>query len=338
MKTPILEKINVVAEKECIPVDAFFELTYNCNLSCDFCYVVKDKEREELSFEEIRRALEELKEAGALFLTLTGGEILTRDDFFEIASYARRLGFALTLFTNGTLIDKKKARLIKSLYPLEVGISIYSADSSVHDKITEISGSHESSISGLKLLKEEGVKVVLKSVLRKENVKKYPKLIALSERLGVRYNMDPIVTPRNNGSKEPLSYQVSDADLKRIYSDKRLYPEKLRGPASPQANPFCGAGKTLCGISPYGDVYPCIQFPQKVGNIKKSSFKDIWNNSKELSKIRKMKPSDLKECKDCELRLWCGRCPGIAFLERGNIYGKSAVICRIARVQKEISG
>ncbi|UCG54887.1 MAG: radical SAM protein, partial [Dehalococcoidia bacterium] len=85
--------------REAIPLNVLFELTYRCNVHCSHCYVV-DRSGVELSFNEIASILRQLADDGCLFLTLTGGEVLLRNDFLEIARYARGLGFALKVFTN----------------------------------------------------------------------------------------------------------------------------------------------------------------------------------------------------------------------------------------------
>jgi len=133
---------------KCIPFKVDWEITYRCNLRCAHCYQTgtsgdKASGDKELTTEEIYSALDELADLACLYLTLTGGEILLRDDFFDIAKYARKKEFAIRLFTNGTLIDEKIADKIKILSPLSVEISLYGMDRLVHEDITKIPGSHE---------------------------------------------------------------------------------------------------------------------------------------------------------------------------------------------------
>ena len=130
-----------------IPIAVHLDLTYRCNLDCIHCYIVK-QDRPELSTKEVKNILKQLAEAKTLYLTLSGGEILIREDFFEIISYARKLGFSLRLLTNGVLIDEKTADGIASLYPELVAISLYSANPETHDKITNRYGSFDKTIEG----------------------------------------------------------------------------------------------------------------------------------------------------------------------------------------------
>ena len=82
----ILEK----AAKKTIPLFALWELTYECNLRCRHCYVIKEPRKEELSCSEIKSVIDQLASLGCLYIVFTGGEVLTRLDFFEIAKYARK--------------------------------------------------------------------------------------------------------------------------------------------------------------------------------------------------------------------------------------------------------
>ena len=113
-------------KREHVPFTVLWELTHVCNLDCVMCYNVPQPEPE-LTTAECLDILEQLAAAGTLRLTLTGGEILTRRDFFIIAERARALGFALDLKTNGTLITPERADRLAALHPMQVDISLLGA-------------------------------------------------------------------------------------------------------------------------------------------------------------------------------------------------------------------
>ena len=142
-------------------------------LRCIHCYVVKD-DRPELETSKIKDILKQLAASGTLYLTLSGGEILTRRDFFEIAENARKLHFALRLLTNGTLIDVEVADRIAALNPESVQVSIYGVQPEVHDGITTVSGSLARAIKAAKMLRERKVKLRIGNVLMKQNIDDYP--------------------------------------------------------------------------------------------------------------------------------------------------------------------
>ena len=88
----------------------------------------------------------------------------------------------------------------------------------------------------------------------------------------------------------------------------------------------CSASHTFCYVSPYGDVYPCVQFPLPCGNVREQRFADIWNHSKQFHQVRAIRTRDLPVCSTCGHAASCTRCPGLAFME-GNMYGPSSADC-----------
>ncbi len=126
-------------KQEFVPLTVLWEVTHKCNLDCIMCYNVP-LGQSELTTSECFNVLDQLAASGTLYLTFTGGEILSRRDFFEIAQYARSLGFALSLKTNGTLITPDKADQIASLDPLRVDISLLGATDETFDVIARKQG------------------------------------------------------------------------------------------------------------------------------------------------------------------------------------------------------
>jgi radical SAM protein with 4Fe4S-binding SPASM domain len=88
----------------------------------------------------------------------------------------------------------------------------------------------------------------------------------------------------------------------------------------------CSAGHTACYISPYGDVYPCVQFPLPTGNVRKQKFLDIWRYSPQLQEVRSITARDLPVCSTCSHVGTCTRCPGLAYMQ-GNMRGPSTQDC-----------
>ena len=97
---------------------------------------------------------------------------------------------------------------------------------------------------------------------------------------------------------------------------------------------ICNAGKNNCAISAYGDVFPCIALPIRMGNLQEQSFKAIWQTTS-IDEIRYMTVSDLSTCSKCELLRWCVRCPGAAYLETDNFHNPSSEACRRAGIYYE---
>jgi radical SAM protein with 4Fe4S-binding SPASM domain len=83
---------------------------------------------------------------------------------------------------------------------------------------------------------------------------------------------------------------------------------------------------TACYVSPYGDVFPCVQFPLPTGNVRQQRFVDIWRHSEGMNEVRSIRVKDLTTCTQCTHVGSCTRCPGLAFME-GNMRGPSSQDC-----------
>ncbi len=317
-----------------IPFTVHWELTYHCNLRCPHCYVVPQKAKEELTSGEIAHILDTLKERGTLYVIFSGGEILTREDFFEVAREARKKGFALRLLTNGTLIDEAGADEMRDLQPLTVEISLYGSRAETHDEFTACPGSFERSVNALGLLNQRGLRTIVKSLLMKGNATEFGRMKQLAQEIGSEFLYDPVVIPKMDGSTEPCTRRL---DQKELYS--LLYPEvqetKKGGP--PREDYLsCSAGVNAFSISPYGDVYPCSGFKESGGNLREHSLSEI-QHSPVFSKIKSITLSDLRECKQCESIRYCNRCPALAWMETGDLLGPSRANCLLAGVIKIIT-
>lgn len=315
-----------------IPFKVFWELTYNCNLRCKHCYISPKPKRGELDLDEIKTIIDEIYSLGALFITFSGGEVLTRGDFFKVAEYARKKGFAIRIFTNGTLITPSLADRIKELAPLSVEISLYGMNPSAHDAVTKLKGSFDRTISAITLLKERDLEIVIKSPLMKDNFSEFNDLKAFTNQIDARFVFDLNLIPKEDGNKSPLAFRLNDSDLRDFFSS--IDPAKYWKKREIQANePICNAGLNSLSISPYGDVYPCVGIKKGMGSLRENSVEEIWN-SPEFREFRSInKFSNLKKCLGCGLLSYCKRCPGVARLEDGDFFGPATSACRITKLQ-----
>jgi len=332
----ISEELKTKCMEKNIPFAVQFELTYKCNLSCKHCYRVHEK-RGEFSYRDICALIDKLQEMGTFYLVFTGGEPLVRSDFFQIAEYARKKGFLLILMTNGTLITAEEADKIAALKFLGIEISLLGATPTTHDSITRVPGSFTKTIRAIKLLKARNLQVLTKTTLMRLNVSEYQAIQSLAGRLGVHSKVGPWVVPRRDGSREPLKYQLSLDDM-RLHLRNDLEIGCLLGVDEAHSGPMiCKAGRVLCGISPYGDLFPCLLMPLKLGNLRENSLDRIWNSSNdELRRIRSVTQSDLKTCCVCDVAAFCSRCPGVAYTETGELLAPSPSACQLARWRADL--
>jgi radical SAM protein with 4Fe4S-binding SPASM domain len=328
----LMQEMNAKALRLGIPLSVQLDLTYRCNERCVHCYLDHD-DHGEMTTPEIKSLLDQLAEAGVFFLTMSGGEILLRKDFFDILEYARALLFCVKLKTNAILIRERQADRIKSLGVDSIQISIYSHRPEIHDAITKVPGSLRRSVDAIRFLRSQGLKVIIANVLMLQNIQDYPGVKALAADLGVEFTIDPTITPRMDGDRSILSLNINQASLRQVFRDEALVgnvEEFCAPPKQPDDDDLdsqpCSAGHTACYVSPYGDVYPCVQFPLPSGNVRRAPFLDIWRNSHQLNEVRSITARDLPSCSQCVHLAGCSRCPGLAYME-GNMRGPSSQDC-----------
>lgn len=343
MKT-LFRKLYHKAKANLIPLSCLLEIIYKCNLNCIHCYVVKDGKKE-LTTKQFFNILDQLKELGTLYLTISGGEPLVRPDFFEIAEYAKKLNFALRIFTNAVLIDAKIADRIKRLKPLAVEVSLYGLEKT-HDEITQVKGSFRRSVNGIKLLKRRGINVLVKCTLLRQNIYQIWDLKKFVEK-DLKVKMRGIgggltLSPCDDGDIRPLSYLPTEEQLRwYMKKEKQLFLKSNKGKRFsfqiPNRNSnLCGSGITSINITPYGEVNPCVQVRTKNKITKSRTIKDIWENGREFKILRNTKEKDLKECLNCEYKKYCFKCAGISYLLTGSFTKPYPDACRQARIRKEV--
>ena len=328
----LLFEMNQKALELSIPISVHLDVTYRCNERCVHCYLDHD-DHGEMTTSEITDLLTQLADAGVFFLTLSGGEVLMRRDFFAIVEHARRLLFNVKVKTNGVMIREPEARRLRDLGVEQMQISVYSHRAEIHDAITKLPGSLKRTVEAIHFLKSQDLKVVIANVLMRGNFADNAGVMALARELEVPYTLDPTITPKMDGDTSILNLRVAGSDLKRIFHERALVGnvEEFCAPPPPPGDDImdgypCSAGHTACYISPYGDVFPCVQFPLPCGNVRKQKFLDIWRESQQFKNVRSIRARDLPVCSSCAHVGTCTRCPGLAYME-GNMRGPSTADC-----------
>jgi len=333
MTTSLMDRIRDQAFASGVPLAVHFDLTYRCNERCLHCYL-DHEDHGEMTTAEVKRVLDQLADAGTLFLTLSGGELLLRRDFFELLTYARMLRFDVKIKTNAILIGERDAVRIRDLGVRQVQISVYSHRADVHDAITKVPGSLARTVTAIRALTRLGLKVTIANVLMRQNAADYDGVRTLAAELGAEYTMDPTITPKMDGDTSVLALRMPQTQVLQLFKDRSLVGDDFCKPAAPAAidDPDvldalpCSAGHIACYITPYGDVYPCVQFPLPTGNLRRQPFLEIWRDSPQLAEVRAIRVRDLHGCPSCGFVATCTRCPGLAYME-GNMRGPSTADC-----------
>lgn len=200
------------------PLQTVIELTYRCNLRCDFCYqrhqmeqlhVGRGSQNKELSLEEIKGIIQQTPLWGLIIFS--GGEPFVRSDIIEILTYATQKR-RCHVVTNGTRITPEIAKALVELGVLSVGFSI-DGDQALHDRVRGVEGTFERAISAIGEIRRYRERsgrrwplINFKTTITESNVRDLGRIAEIARSVGADYHTFQIV----NNSLFISGLQLSD--------------------------------------------------------------------------------------------------------------------------------
>jgi radical SAM protein with 4Fe4S-binding SPASM domain len=320
---PHLKRLQQTAFERCIPLNVTFELTLRCNLRCVHCYnfdrelpYAPDRNRgEELTDQEVHRILDEVRAEGCLFLAFTGGEALLHPGLVPFIRHARAAGMSVRLKSNGSLLDARTVAAVAAAGAAAVDISLYGARPGTHDGFVKKPGAFECSLAGARAARDAGMETRLSFVLVRRNADEISAMIAMADEMGLHYGLDPQVTARYDGSFSSLDERLDGATLERLF--RGPLRAHLPPPDPGRTSVQCSCARSVCGITAFGTVYPCIGAPLPAGDLRRQSFRDVWRESPVFRWIRDLTLDDFHACRGCEHREHCPRSSGVMLSNTG---------------------
>lgn len=326
---------------EYLPRLIALELTRSCNLDCVHCRASASKGSypNELETQEIFKILEEISKLSKPVLILTGGEPLLRKDLLEIVRKAKDLGLKPVLATNGTLLTQKLALELKESGIARVSISLDGGTSETHDSFRGVPGAFEGALKGIEILREVKLPFQINTTITSLNYKELPKIHQLAKSLGASAHHIFLLVPVGRGKflKEKkflkeleelliwFFYQKKSSTLNLKATCAPFYYRILREKAYEEGLPInvetfgldaltrgCLAGTGFCFISHIGKVQPCGYLEVIAGDLRKNSFKEIWESSEVFNNLRNFQLYKGK-CGKCEYIRVCGGCRARAY-------------------------
>jgi MoaA/NifB/PqqE/SkfB family radical SAM enzyme len=218
---------------------ASYELNLGCNYDCKHCYLGL-KKFEGLSWSDRERLLHILRDAGVLWLQLTGGEPLIDKLFTEVYSLAYELGMMISISSNGSRLSNPKIlQLLTTRHPYRLTVSVYGATAASYDGLTRRRGSFAKFERGLAAAHEAGLPINLNLIVARHNAHEVDQMRAMAEGFGLPYHVFSNMSPTIYGGAESLPAQSQE------YLRKR--------------KPFtgCNAGHTFFHVDPHGIASIC---------------------------------------------------------------------------------
>jgi MoaA/NifB/PqqE/SkfB family radical SAM enzyme len=312
---------------------ALLELTYRCNLDCFFCYNDLGLRGEPLRTGQWLRLFDDLRAMEVLNLTLSGGEPLAHPDFLLLGARARELGFVVRVKSNGHALRGELARRVRDeIDPFLVEVSLHGATAAVHDRQTRVPGSFDRLMANLREMRELGLRVKVNSTLTAWNEGEIEAMLDLVDSLGLPLQIDPEVTPRDDGDAEPLFVSPSREGVLRLFAVQKARAERATadgggtvarggddGTMPAPTHKHCGAGSAGIAVDPFGNVYPCVQWRRPVGNLHERSVREIWTGSPGLREVREL-TAEAKTVVDAygPAGAFLNFCPGAAATRTGD--------------------
>lgn len=337
-----------VPQKLCSPFLIVWNFTNACNLKCKHCYQNASKPLPtELTLQEKLNILSQLDEAGVPLIALSGGEPTIHPDFLKIVEEGSRRGIYMAVATNGltfSSMDFTVKALRAGLKYVEV--SLDSVNPEIHDEIRGVKGAWEKTVNGVKNLVKMNASVGLAMTITKLNYREAEDMVKLGEELGVKRVIFFNFIPTGRGRdivKLDLTPVEREEFLRKVYELARkssiqvastapqlarvswqmssgvdCLPTHFTPPQSQSLRALaefiggCGAGRIYAAIQPDGKVTPCVFLPIIVGDLRKSTFREIWSSDPVLRKLRNkelLKPP----CGGCQYKYVCGGCRARAY-------------------------
>lgn len=338
---------------ERVPLQVSIEVTRRCPLECLHCYnnlPMGDLEakRREMTKEEHFRVLDELVEMGCFWILYTGGEIFARRDFLEIYTYAKKKGFLITLFTNGTIINEQIADYLTEWPPFAIEITLYGRTRETYEALTMIPGSYDRCLRGIKLLKERKLPLKLKTVATSINKHEVMAMRRFAEdELGVEFKMDGQINPRIDCSQSPLAVRLTPEEVVALDmafpkgKDEylRLAARELERPADSTKTDtvyLCGGGMNSFAINAYGEIGICVISQKETFSAQEGGVKAVWQGS--LMDLRSRKRTRPTKCTECRIRSLCGMCPANGEMENGDRESPVEFLCHVAHLRAAVIG
>jgi radical SAM protein with 4Fe4S-binding SPASM domain len=337
---------HVVSQR--LPVNGAIEVTRRCPLKCVHCYNNlpvghHEAKNSELTYDEYCHVLDQITDAGCLWILFTGGEILVRNDFLEIYTYAKQKGLLITLFTNGILVDEEVADHLVEWRPFSVEVTLYGRTKETYERITGIPGSYDRCMEGIRLLRERDLPLKLKTMaitLNKDEIWDMKKFV--EEELRCEFRFDAMINPRIDCSQSPLAVRLKPEEVialdlkdpKRVAEWKR-FAEEFGGPVHTSTNAnrlyHCGGGVNTFAIDPSGRLSPCLLSCQNTWDLRQGSFREGWE--KFLLNVRQKGITKHTKCLTCGLKAMCGMCPANGELESEDPEIPAGFLCEVAHLR-----
>lgn len=338
-----------------IPLNGTFELSPVCNFTCKMCYLrktmgqLKEEGKSLIPWEQWLDLAEKCRDEGMLYLLLTGGEPFLYPGFKELYRELHKMGFLISINTNGTLIDDEMIAWLKEAAPHRVNITLYGTSGDTYQRICGSYDGHQKAVAAILKLKEAGISVVINASMIPENEQDLEEIIAFGRKHDIPTRVATYMFPPVRRDAEETDSRFSPEEAAAIYLRKQicsmdedqcrdLFTHQLKGldrPASVEDEDVwgtnmeymrCRAGRSTFWVSWEGKMSACgmLPFPQEEYPFEKD-FRQCWLDLTNTVRTTKV----LSECNQCEKKEICNPCVAMLYAEHGDVNQKAPYLCQM---------
>jgi len=324
-----------------------WEITRNCNLSCQHCRAAATNEdySGELPTQACLKLIDQVADMGQPIIILTGGEPLLRKDIFEIAAYGTQKGLRMVMAPNGTLVNHENATKLKDAGIQRISVSLDGHNAESHDQFRGVEGAFDRALEGIHHAKDVGLPFQINTTITQQNLGTIENIQELAIQLGAVAHHIFLLVPTGRGkfiANQSISAAEYENTLNWFYEQRDKTSIDLKATCAPHyyrilrqnakkegktvsfhthgldaVTRGCLGGTHFCFISHRGIVQPCGFLDLNCGDINIQSFEEIWCNASVFKALRDY--DQLKgKCGVCEYRKFCGGCRARAYEATGN--------------------
>lgn len=342
-----------------IPLGGTFELSPVCNFACKMCYVRKTAEQIRCEGKRLKDWKEwialakECRKEGTLYLLLTGGEPFLYPHFRELYEELHRMGFLLSINTNGTMINEETVSWLKTMAPTRLNITLYGASEETYQRVCGNPKGFQLVKKAILMLKEAGIPVVINGSMIPENEADMEQILAFGEQLNLNtrvstYMFPPARREAEEGDSRFSPQKAADIYMRKLrYLTKEDYQKVLkneigkllskedleRGQMGNEGDwghnleyMRCRAGRSSFWVSWEGNMTACgmLSFPL-VKNSFETPFIQCWQEITHAVRTTKV----LHECNRCEKKELCNPCVAMLDAETGELNHCAPYLCEM---------
>lgn len=343
-----------------LPTGGTFELTPRCNFNCKMCYVHLTQEEQrargrELTTEEWLQIGKEAKDAGTVFLLLTGGEPTLRPDFPELLHKLKEIGLLVSVNSNGVLLEGKLLEFLKNDPPTRLNISLYGTNNETYEELCGVPA-YDRVLRNIQALREAGIDVKVNMAVTPSNLRDMQSVLETANRMNVHtqaanYLFPPVrLHPEMCGQNYRMEAEAAgeaQAQFEFLRYTKEQFLRRVRAfcsqiPPEDFGEDDCGgddgsaavgdvircrAGKSAFWIDWDGKMLPCGQMAEPAVNVLELGFAEAWKQTRANAAAIRLPP----ECATCDIKHICRACAAMCYCETGRFDGKPDYVCRMHR-------